>query len=410
MRRVATFLLRNWPLKVGAVLLATVLYAGLVLGQNVRTWNGAIPIDAIRPPAGATLLSDLPPITVVRYHAPLDVGVLSPNSFSATVDLSRVEATPGGAAQTVPVTVVALDQRVQVVDFEPHQVEVRLDQVTSKQMPITVDLGTVPQGINVQPAQTDPSTVTLRGASSRVQSVATIVAHVTVDASALNIDRTVDLVPLDSNGNQVPNVELDPNVARVRVAVAQQLANRTLPVVPQITGEPAPGYHITSVTVSPLVVTVSGEEATVTQLETAMTEPIDVSGRTSDLDAMVGYALPEGVSVAGSDQVSVSLTIAEETGSQTFRVAVRLTGVQPDLSYALLEGYADVTLAGPVPLLDQVSAGSLAAVADVSGLRVGSYGVPLSFTPPDGLDLVALSPAQATVDVSAAGASPSAGP
>jgi YbbR domain-containing protein len=396
-RRVAAFLLRNWPLKVGAVLLATVLYAGLVLGQNVRTWTGSIPVDAIHPPAGATLLSDLPPVTQVSYRAPLDVGVLSPDSFSATVDLSRV--TPGDAPQTVPVMLVALDQRVQVVDFQPHQVEVTLDPVTSKEMPISVDLGSVPQGITVGTPQTEPSSVTVGGARSRVQSVTSVVARVTIDASGLNIDRTVDLVPVDSNGNQVLNVELNPAIARVRVAVAQTLANRTLPVVAQITGQPAPGYRITSITVSPLVVTVSGEEAVVTQLQTAMTEPIDVSGRTTDLDAMVGFALPQGASVAGSDQVSVSLTIAEETGSQTFRVAVVLTGSQPSLSYMPLVGAVEVTLAGPVRLLDQVDPATLAATADVGALGVGSYVIPLTFVPPDGLDLVALNPAQVTVDV-----------
>ena len=411
MRRVAAFLLHNWPLKLGAVLLATVLYAGLVLGSNVRTWKGEIPIDAIRPPAGATLLSDLPPVTEVSYRASLDVGVLSPDSFSATVDLSRVTATAGGPAQTVPVTLIALDQRVQIVDYYPKQVSVRLDPVTSRQVPVTVDLGTVPQGITVGTPQVDPSTVTLRGASSRVASVSSIVARVTIDASALNIDRTVDLLPIDSNGNQVPNVELDPNVARVRVSVARQLAYRTLPVVPQIVGEPAPGYRITSIAVTPLVVTVSGEEATVTQLESALTAPIDVSGRSSDLDAMVGFALPQGVTVAGSDQVSVSLTIAEETGSQTFRVAVSLVGEQPDLAYAPQTGFVDITLAGPVRLLNEVNAATFTATLDVTGLGVGSFGVVPAFTPPAGLDTVAFDPTQVTVDVSTPGsATPTPGP
>ena len=86
-----------------------------------------------------------------------------------------------------------------------------------------------------------------------------VVARVPIDASALNIDREVDLVAVDSNGNQVPDVEIEPQRARVRIAVARELANRTLPVVPAVVGEPAPGYRIASVTVEPLVVTVSGE-------------------------------------------------------------------------------------------------------------------------------------------------------
>ena len=43
----ARFLVRNWPLKLAAILgLATVLYAGLVLSENARTWTGEVPIEA----------------------------------------------------------------------------------------------------------------------------------------------------------------------------------------------------------------------------------------------------------------------------------------------------------------------------------------------------------------------------
>ena len=292
MRRFSDFLFRNWPLKLGAIFLATVLYSGLVLGQNVRTWSGTLPVDAPRSPAGATLIADLQPVTLVRYRAPLDIGVLSPDSFRATVDLSRVEAR-ASTTLDVPVTVVALDQRIQIVDFEPHLIEVQLDPVEERVLQITVALGAVPSGINVGPPQIDPTTTTIRGASSRVANVSAVVARVTIDASALNVDRDFELVPVDVNGNQVPNVELDPARARIRIAVARELANRSLPVVPQLIGQPASGFRITSVTVDPLVVTVSGEAATVTQLETAVTEPIDIGNRSRDIEATVQFALAE---------------------------------------------------------------------------------------------------------------------
>lgn len=410
MRRVASFVLRNWPLKLGAILLATVLYSGLVLGQNARTWTGELPVDAIRPPAGATLLSDLFPVTVIRYRAPLDVGVLSPDSFRATVDLSRVEARPGGPPTRVPVTVVALDQRVQVVDFEPHELEVRLDPVALRQLPVTVTLGSVPEGLNVGPPQTEPSSVSIRGASSRVEAVSGVVARVTIDASALNIDREIDLIAVDANGNQVLNLVIDPQRARVRIAVARQLANRTLPVVPQLIGEPAPGYRITSITVEPLIITISGEEATVTRLETAPTEPIDVSGRTTDLEAMVGFALPDDVSVSGTDQVRVVLTIAEERGSQTYRVGVVLEGTQPELAYLLATTQVSVTFGGLISDLAVLDGATISALADVSALAPGSHLLTLSVVPPPGLELIAISPAQVTLTIEAAADLPSAGP
>ncbi len=400
MRRVADFLLRNWPLKIGAILLATVLYSGLVLGQNVRTWTGTVPVEELRQPAGSTLIADLAPVTEVRYRAPLDVGVVSPNSFYATVDLSGVVATASGPPSVVPITLIALDSRIQIVDFQPQQLEVRLDPVTSKTLPVTVDVGAVPEGLNLSPPQTEPSSVTIRGASSRVDLVTSVVARVSIDASALNVDREVDLATVDASGNQVPNVEIEPQRARVRIAVARELANRTLPVVPQITGQPAPGYRISSVTVEPLMVTVSGEETTVTQLETAPTEPIDISGRARDIEATVRFALPEGVSVSGSDMVRVIVTIVEDTGSRTFSVGFRLegSGTGCQCAYEYDQQVVNVTLGGSVTALGALDPFSLVAIADVSGLGPGSHVVPLSVTPPDGIEVLDISPLEVTVN------------
>ena len=407
MRRAANFLLRNWPLKLGAVLLASVLYSGLVLGQNVRTWTGQVPVDAIRPPQGATLLNDLDPVTTIRFRAPIDVGVLSPDSFRATVDLSQVEAQSGGPPVPVPITVIALDQRVQIVDFQPREEQVQLDPVAERDMPVTVIKGTVPDTVTTGPTQYDPQTVTVRGASSRVNTVSEVVARVPIDASALNIDRDVDLVAVDANGNEVPNVEIDPQSVHVTIAVAQQLATRTLPVVPQLTGAPADGYKVTSVTVDPLVVTVSGEAATVSSLETAQTEAIDLTGRTSDLEAQVGLALPAGLTVSGSDMVSVVLTIAQDTGTQTFGVGVTLQNELPGYTYTLSSDQVHVTFGGPITTLASFDPTQLVATADVTGAAPGDHTLRLTVQTPPGMSLVSIDPVEVTVTI---GAPPSPSP
>ncbi|MGI8928929.1 MAG: CdaR family protein [Candidatus Limnocylindrales bacterium] len=399
MRRVADFLIRNWPLKLAAIVLATVLYSGLVLGQNVRTWTGTLRVEGLRPSTTATLMSDLDPVTQVRYRAPLDVGVVSPDSFRATVDLSLVEPVAGGPPVEVPVTVVAVNPLIQIVDFQPRSVGVRLDPVAARQVNVEVSLGTVPDGLALGNEQIEPSSVTVRGASSRVASVTDVIARVAIDASALNIDRDFDLIAVDANGNQVPNVQLEPQRARIRISVARELANRSLPVVPQITGQPAPGYRITSVTVEPLVVTVSGEAAAVTLLDSAPTQPIDISGRTRDLEAMVQFALPAGVSVSGSDTAQVVVTIAEETGTRTFQVGIVLEGQNPAYAYTPRSESVSVTLGGPIAALDAVDASQLVAVADMSSYTTGGGepDVSLTFEPPTGLEVASVSPGSVAV-------------
>ena len=206
-----------------------------------------------------------------------------------------------------------------------------------------------------------------------------------------------DLLAVDSNGNEVSNIEIDPERARVRIAVARELANRTLPVVPMLIGELAPGYRISAITVEPLVVTVSGEEGTVTRLESAPTQPIDIEGRTTDLAASIGLDLPPDISVNGSDQVTVMLTIEQEIGVQSFFIALSFVGTEPGHAYDLGADSPVVTLSGPVATLDALDPITLVGLVDLSGLPEGSHSVDVAFAPPAGLDLVSMEPEQVFV-------------
>jgi YbbR domain-containing protein len=398
-RRLFRFLLRNWPLKLAAVLLATMLYTGLVLSQNERIFTDIVPVDVIRPPAGATLLADIEPVREIRFRAPLDVGILSPDSFRATVDLSRIEARQGGEAQDVPVTLVAIDRRVQIVDFSPRVVQVRLDFVEERQLPIRVEFGTVPEGISIGTPQTDPTSVTLRGPSSRVSAVRFVVARVTIDASALNIDRDVELLAVDDQGNHVPRVEIDPTRARVRIPVALELANRTLPVVPNVSGTLVDGHQITSIAVDPLTVTVEGSAAVVNQLDAAMTQPIDVSGRTRDFEVVVGLDLPDQAQPVGSGQVRVTVAIVEVSGSRSFMTGLTLTGARPDLTYRPAVTQLVVTLQGPLGELNSLDVALLSAQLEVAELEPGVHAVSVTVTAPAGLEILSVSPDEVLVRV-----------
>jgi YbbR domain-containing protein len=396
-KRIVNFLLRNWPLKIAAVLLATMLYTGLVLSQSERVFTDIVPVDVIRPPAGATLLADIEPVREIRYRAPLDVGILSPDSFRATVNLATVEPRAGGEAQDVPVSLVAIDRRVQIVDFSPRIVQVRLDFVEERQMPVRVEVGTVPEGISIGTPQVDPSTVTIRGPGSRVNAVRSALARVTIDASALNIDRDIELLAVDDQGNQVNRIEIDPTRVRVRIPVALELANRTLPVVPNIVGELADGHQITSISVDPLTVTVSGSAAVINPLEVALTQPIDVGGRTRDFEAVVGLDLPPEASTIGSGQVRVMVAISETTGSRSYLVGLTILGARPDLTYRPAVTQLTVTLEGPLALLSNLDVGQIAAQIDVAELEAGIHVVPVDVRPPPGLQLLSVSPAEVLV-------------
>jgi hypothetical protein len=69
--RLFRIIVHNWPLKLAAVGLATLLYGGLVVSQSTTTFEGAaIPVIVENQPEPTYLLNTIEPVTEVRYFSP----------------------------------------------------------------------------------------------------------------------------------------------------------------------------------------------------------------------------------------------------------------------------------------------------------------------------------------------------
>ena len=407
-RRLLRVLVRNWPLRLGAIALATLLYLGLVISQNARTWNGPVPIDAANQPADTFLLASLGNVTSVQYIAPLDIAAqVTSASFVATADLGAAGGQPAGTPVTVPVHVVSRDQRIQVVSWEPATVVARLDPVISQQVPVQVDRGTVPTGLTAGQPVVNPTTVIVTGASSLVSQVSSAVARVVIDASGANVDTNVDLVAVDARGQIVSPVTIQPTTVHVTISVGERQVNRTVPVIPDVTGNLATGYAIRDVTVTPLTATVSGSGSSIAALSGIQTVPISVAGRSTDLTTSVALQPPHGVTVVGPTKVQVRVRVTLETGSRSFGAGVTLSGARADRVYHLSIPDVLVTLGGSSAALDAVNPATLSASIDVSGLSDGTFTLPARVLTPAGTTLVAISPSSVQVTVTAPAPSPS---
>ncbi len=403
MKRALDFVIRNWPLKVGALALAMVLYASLVVSQNARAWPAQVPIEPLNQPAGAFLLEDPGVVTFIRLYAPPDVASqLSSQDFSATIDLAGQEASVGGTPVSVPVRVVALDPRIQVIDFRPRQVTVRLDPVVSKTVPVAVDHGTIPPGLDIGVPQLVPATVSVRGASTLVGRVSHAVARVIVDPNGINVDADVSVLPMDDRNEVVAPVDVSPDLVHVRIEVAPQAATRSLPVAPQVTGSLPVGYQVSSVAVTPGVVTVTGDPQGIATLQAVPTAPLDISRQTADVVRTVALAPPAGVTVLGPTSAQVTVRIAAQRGSETFSVGLTISGARADRGYRAATASVLVTLGGSAPTLAAIDGAGLSATLDVSGLDTGTHTVPVTFRAPSGTTLVSLAPATVSVVVTVA--------
>jgi YbbR domain-containing protein len=404
--RVIGFLVRNWPLKLGAVALAVILYVAMVSIQATQNWPGQVPIEPLNQPASSFLLrpSPWPKVSDIRYIAPADVRI-SQASFRATVDLTGVKVGAGDNS-LVKVQLVAEDARIQIVDYQPQQIRVTLDPIISKEVPVKV-VKDVPEGLNTGTQTLSAATVTATGASSQVARVSSARAEVRVDASGLDVNEDAALVPIDSAGNSVDNITLSPASIHVQIQVGSQTRTATVPVAPVIVDSPAAGYYITAVDITPPTVLVSGQANALSLLNgVAQTQPISIKGATGDVTVPVALALPNGV-VPDVATVKVTVHLQSPVSTRTYTIGIVAQGARADRAYTFSTANLEVTLGGATASLNAFDASSFTATVSVAGLDVGTHVVTVSVNPPAGLRLVSASLTQVTVTVSLVAPSPS---
>ena len=405
MTRILRRIVHNWPLKLAAVVLATLMYGGLALSQNTQTFAGPIAAQFINEPKDTVILPSTPPsVTLVRYFAPTGVSVAS-SSFLATVDLSTLGTKVG--VVSVPIDVTSPDPRIRVLGFEPTFATLEVDRLRSQPgIPVSVVHGQVPDGLTLGTAQVDPATVTISGAASIVSKVVSVRADVIIQSTGIDVDEDVRLVPVDALGTPLRPLEVTPATARVRIPVFSDRQSRTLPVNPVITGNPAAGFEIASVTVNPQVVLVAGDADQLAQLTSVDTNPIPTTGLSAEATVDIGLALPTGVVQVGQETITVIIKIRPVTATRTFTAGLRLLGGTSALTYGLSTDRVLVTIGGSTADLDRLEGAALVMDLDVAGLKPGVHEVPVTANLPVGTTIVASSPASVTVTISTAAPSP----
>ena len=410
MNRALGFVVHNWPLKLAAIVLSSLLYAGLVLSQGTSEFTGVVPIDPVNQATDLYVLSELGAVRRIRYYAPENLGTrIDANGFRATVDLSGVDPTAGRTS--VAVRVVAVDPRIQVLEYDPSRIIVQVDRIVTATVPVRAVLGPVPAGFEIGKPVLSVSQATVRGPASVVRRVSEVQAHVQIDPSGIDVNRTVDLEPVDALGQSLSLVDTDPTNVQVRVPVFTNRQTRSVPVHPVVTGTPAAGFAIASVSVDPLVVAVEGDANDLSGLDLADTAPVTISGASSDVTQIVGLALPNGVQAVGDVSVRVTVKLAPVTATRTFEAGLLLVGARNDRTYALSTDHVLVSIAGSVADLDRLAGSPLTVNLDVTGLDVGAHAVKVSANLVTGLTFVGASPDPITVTIAPASTpSPSSTP
>lgn len=349
------------------------------------TRSGVLPFDleveAVNRPGDLALATSLVKVRV-RVEVADDVwNTLSPADFKATADLDGLQA----GTYDLPVQVEPLTGRgdLRVTGVIPEKVEVDLRSLFSKSVPVSVKLeGEPAPGYEAGVPKTDVETVLVTGTQDKVSQVSQAVATLNMTGRTEDVAQAVRLEARDVLDALVDSVFMDPSVVNVSVKVTQEEFSAPLAIRPTVTGSPAAGYDVVSVSVDPVVATALGPPSFIAEAAAIRTQPVDISGATDDVVLTVSLDLPPDVSVSGGTSVTVTVKIEPAEGKRTLAVTAVAVGLNPDLSISGALPFVEVELLGELPTLRALRPNDIAATINLSGLAAGTQTVKVSVSVP----------------------------
>jgi YbbR domain-containing protein len=399
-------ILRNWHLKLSALLLATVLYTGLVFSGSFTDSAIQVRVEQVELSPNVFVLSAEPGVVEVQYRvANEQAGGVTVEDFVVTVDMSEYDLDNAPEPQELPLEVRALKDGLEGLTVVPETIRVAADRVKVSSVPVEVERGTIPEGLEIDEPVLSAETVEVRGPAAVVDQVDRAVANVVIPASGININEPVPLTLVDVGGQQVGagQLEVDPEVVSVQIEVRAVETETTVAVRPNIVGAPAPGFALESITVEPASVTIVGLPEVLEEITSVTTEPITIDDLAADETFDVELQVPEDVTLADNEPttVTVTATFGPSVSSRTFVVGVVCTGAGDNACLPRL-GEIAITLSGAGEALSALTAASLTPTVDASGLDPGNYELtPVVSGLPEGVELESISPGTVPVTIEA---------
>jgi YbbR domain-containing protein len=371
------WLARNFSTLILAFILSVVVWISAVVtaDPNEELSYRPVPIEIVGKDPNLLLKGDIPTQARLTLKAPQSIWVQLNNNqglVKSWIDLSGL----GPGEHTVEVKTQISVSPIRIVRVDPQEITLELETLAQREIPIQLTVtGDLPLGYKKGNPSILPETVTISGSESLVNQVAQARAFLDISGLGESIQKDVPIQVVDENGDSISDLTITPKVAQVTQPISLLGGFKNVAVKVATTGQVANGYRLTNISVSPPTVTLFSDNP---QLMNEIpgfveTRPVNLDNLSDDVEISVNLNLPEGVTSVRDPVVLVQVSVAAIEGSLTISVPLEVVGLSSDLEAMISPTSIDVIVAGPLNVLDVLTASNFLVTLDLSGLPAGVY-------------------------------------
>ena len=302
--------------KLTALILAVLLY--LAVNYNTmtsiytnsmkytRTMSG-VPVTA-RYNADTFELSGLPETVSVQIIG--DATNVTNALTSGGVVVADLEGLTEGTHQ-VRLAGEGFGDNVSVV-IDPSVTVLTMKKKTTQQFDLSWDFINLDSMENIYSVGTpvfEYTKVNVRASRDTLSSIAFVKALIDVSNQAAEFEQDAKLIAYDASGYPV-NADIVPDSIHVKVPVTSP--NKTVPIEIQINGEGPEGMAIDTITADQQTVIIYGTENVLAEIDKVVVT-LNAATITKDSTLLRPIVLPTGVNSSNINQITISVTLAENT-------------------------------------------------------------------------------------------------
>ena len=307
------------------------------------------------------------------------------SSFNPHIDLTDVT----GAGENELEVSFGTTAYGRVISCEPKSIKVNVERYVTRRVPVLLlTYGQTPDGLYMDSAKSDPSSLSISGPQSIVSTIARVVAR--ADLSQMSAERMSDriAVPIElqttagdvvvSDKVQVTNQSVMTDTVVVEIEL---LPVKDIPLALDafVTGKPAEGYELYAVEAAQTYLPVSAKPEVLDALEYLTTDnPMNIDGATQDVAGMIRLKRPTGIENGVPYDVSVTAKIREKEIERTFRsVNVEVMGADDAMNVVLEKKQLTVQVGGGYGFVSGLEKDAIRLYVDAAGLAPCKHTLPV---------------------------------
>jgi YbbR domain-containing protein len=321
---------------------------------------------------------------------------VSERDIRAYQDLSKLE--PGQYVLDVKVEPIRPDRVRLLLTPDPFRLPIRVEREITHTVALTITVaGNVPFSFEaLSPIVTTRGQsiiqASVRGPENRIARVVGVRTMVDIDrlTSTYNSPRILEAISED--GRIVDGVTIDPIQVNVQVPIISSVGVKRVPVVPLLSGEPASGYSVVGVQVTPQLVTLTGSSGPLDGVQSISTVAVNLAGATGAFTRTVALQEPERARLRFGEPTNAIVTVQVVAVNRPFQVTlplpIQVVNIEAGLQMTLSPAIVPFTLQGRTADLARLNTTTLTATISVRGLGPGSYPIVPQVALPPGVQLV----------------------